>query len=171
MPLMTMGTIEALEGNYAAARARLEESRALFREMGDRHFSAVVSSGLADTARLEGEDERAIALYQDILIAWRDLGNPGAVARCLECLAFIARKQGLAQRAAQLLGSADAVRQVNAAHMQFGEREECDRHVAALRAQLGKAGWAAAWQAGQALTMDQAIACAREAHRPRTAPP
>jgi non-specific serine/threonine protein kinase len=171
MPLMTMGTIEALEGNYAAARARLEESLAIFREMGDRHFTAVVSSGLADTARLEGDDERAITIYQDILIAWRDLGNTGAVARCLECLAFIARGQGLALRAAQLLGSADAVRQANAAHMQFSEREECDRHAAALRAQLGEADWAAAWQAGQALTMDQAIVYAREAHRPRTAPP
>ncbi len=60
-------------------------------------------------------------------------------------------------------------RQANAAHMQFGEREECDHHVATLRAQLGEADWAAAWQAGQALTMDQAIAYAREAPRRKIA--
>jgi hypothetical protein len=39
---------------------------------------------------------------------------------------------------------------------------DCDRNVAAVRAQLDEATFAAAWAAGRAMTMEQAVAEALE---------
>ena len=39
-------------------------------------------------------------------------------------------------------------------------RAEFDRNVAAARTQVGEDAFAAAWQAGQAMTLEQAIECA-----------
>ena len=43
-----------------------------------------------------------------------------------------------------------------------GERAACERLVAALRHRLGESTWAAAWDEGWTMTLEQAIAYALE---------
>jgi hypothetical protein len=65
--------------------------------------------------------------------------------------------QGRAERAAQLLGAAKAPLDATGSRTHHVDRAEFDRSAAAARAQLGEDAFAAAWTAGQALTLDQAI--------------
>ena len=48
-------------------------------------------SGLADVAWRSGDYATAEMLYTEALSAWRRSGNRGAMARILECLAFVAK--------------------------------------------------------------------------------
>jgi hypothetical protein len=71
--------------------------------------------------------------------------------------------QAQPERAARLLGAVDALREMIGYRLAAAERTDYDRDVAAIRAQLDAATFAAAWAAGQALTLEQAIAEALEA--------
>ena len=61
-------------------------------------------------------------------------------------------------RAARLLGAAEAWFTTVGHVIGQTERAEHDGYIAATRAQLGEETFAAAWAGGQALTLEQAIA-------------
>jgi hypothetical protein len=75
----------------------------------------------------------------------------------LEGLAGIAADDDQAERAARLFGAAEALRAAIDTPLSPGERADYDRSVAATHAALGQAGFAAAWEAGRAMTLDDAI--------------
>ncbi|HEY6073938.1 MAG TPA: hypothetical protein VIV15_11230, partial [Anaerolineales bacterium] len=87
------------------------------------------------------------------------LGNRPAVAHELECLGFIAAAGGhaYAERAATLLGAAEALREAIGSPMTTSERREYDPVVAQLRAGAEQAPVEAAWARGRALTLDEAV--------------
>jgi hypothetical protein len=116
-------------------------------------------SELAHLERHEGHV--AQALYRQTIVAWEELGNQSAVAHQLECLAFLARAEGQVERAARLLGAAKAARAAHGSPMWPDQQPEYDRELAAVRAQLDEAGLAREWEAGQGLTLEEALAYAR----------
>jgi len=61
------------------------------------------------------------------------------------------------ERAARLFGAAAALRNVIGAPLSPISRITYDRTVAATREALGKITFAAAWAAGQALPLEQAV--------------
>ena len=73
---------------------------------------------------------------------------------CLVCLAQVAVVFGHAEKAARLFGASDAQDEAQGRLLNPADRKE---HVAAVRAQLGKAPFNAAWKDGGAMTLDQAI--------------
>ena len=56
-----------------------------------------------------------------------------------------------------LLGAAAALREESGVPVPASEREDHDRAVAAARTTLGETAFAAAWAAGRALTMEEAV--------------
>ncbi|RXS66634.1 ATP-binding protein [Streptomyces sioyaensis] len=86
------------------------------------------------------------------------------VAQCLEVLGWCAAAAGLGERAATLVGAAEATWEVAGSaltglgHLQAGH-EQC---TSALRAELGDAAFAAAVRAGKQLTLEQSVAYAWE---------
>ena len=70
--------------------------------------------------------------------------------------------QGQQVRAARLLGAVEALLEATNDHVDPADRAEYDRDVAAARAQLDEATFAAAWAEGRAMTMEQAMAYALE---------
>jgi hypothetical protein len=66
------------------------------------------------------------------------------------------------QRAARLFGAAAALREAIGAPLPPVEHAAYDRSVAALRAALPEAAFAAAWAEGRRMTVDQAIDTALE---------
>jgi hypothetical protein len=62
---------------------------------------------------------------------------------------------GSAQR--RILGNAETLREANGLIMDAFERDTHERALASARAALGEEAFAAAWAAGQALTLEQAI--------------
>lgn len=162
--LTTVGFLAAMSGDTTEAGARLADSVALFEQIGDRRFANFARSELAHLLRRQGHDHEAEQLYREAIRIWLDLGHQAAVAHQLESLAMVATAQGQPQRAARLLGAADALRAVTMSAMTEAERKEYGRTVSALRTQLDEVTFRAAWGSGRAMTLDQVIAEALAAH-------
>jgi predicted ATPase/class 3 adenylate cyclase len=165
--LLQLAAISAEEGDYDKARSLLAESMALYQGEGNRQFVNLTRSHFADVARAQGDYKTAIELYDEVLRTWRDLGNPGAAARCIECLGFIftaqsaapdvADRQGLSKKAARLFGAAAALRESSASIMEPPEHIEYERELAKLSAQLDGESLKAAWAEGRSIPIEQVI--------------
>jgi hypothetical protein len=70
----------------------------------------------------------------------------------------VAVDDGRPERAATLLGAAAALLEAGGLQMDPIDRAEYDRAAAATRALLGEATFAAAQAAGQAMSLEQAVA-------------
>lgn len=169
---MVSGINSVQSGDYTAARQSFVKSLASYQALGDIYFTNVSRSGLADVARLERQYEQSIALYRDTIEIWRALGNLGAMARCLECIAFIYRAKAEERPpedrlsslscAAQLLGAAEAIRKENRTPMNPIEQAEYDREMAALRSLAGQkqdtlASYEEAWSIGRRIQSVDAV--------------
>ena len=77
---------------------------------------------------------------------------------------------GQGERAARLLGAASALREALGAPQPAQDKADVEQAVVDARAALGEAAWAAAFAAGQAMMLQEAIAEAlAEANAPLTA--
>ena len=155
--IMGSGSQALAQGNFAEARARLEESEKLFYTLGDRHMALGVQSQRAHIERQLGNTPQAIELYHQSILAWQELGQRVSLAHEFECLAFIAITQSQLQRAARLLGAAESIRENLNSPMTATERVEYDQNVSSLRAQMEQSDFATAWAEGRAMTLEQAI--------------
>jgi hypothetical protein len=72
----------------------------------------------------------------------------------------VARVDGTPDRAARLLGAAQALRDTIRRRFSAGQARELDAEVALLRAALGGPAFAAAWAEGRAMSLEQAVAYA-----------
>ena len=96
------GVLALLQCNYGRAEARLEESLALYRRMGDRRGVASALQFLGSVARERGLYTRAEAYHVESLALWRELGNDAEGARSLNSLGFAAWLQQKYDRVAEL---------------------------------------------------------------------
>ena len=123
--------------------------------------AALCLEGLAAVARAQGDYEGARALYRECLGIFGPAGEQPVIAAVLEGLAGLAAAEDQAERAARLFGAAEALRAAIATPLAPGQRPEYDRYVAATHAALGmsEAGvaFAAAWAAGRAMTLNDAL--------------
>ena len=149
-------------GDAAGATARLDEALALFRELGDRWGVAIVRRDQMLLAQRRGDPAAVAALGQEFLRLLRELGTRMGAADCYERLAWAAHARGRAEPAARLLGAAAAARAAAGVLLAPVRRGDHDGAVAAARAALGAAAFAAAWAEGQALSPDEAFAAALE---------
>ena len=168
--LMGMGTLAVLAGEYADAIRFAEESYLLFEQNNNHQYLNVSRSTLADVARLTGEYSRAVSLYMEIIADWMVIGNRGAVARCLECLASIALHQAkgsadpmpLLKRAASLFAAAEAIRTTYGAEMAPEEKPEVAAWLDILHKQLPEPDFSLAWSIGSGLSLERAVEFARQ---------
>ena len=170
MGYMVAGNAALRTGDLSAAKQHFERMTPLFEETGYVHMAHIGNSGLADIARLQGDYERALAIYRSIIRVWRLADQRGATARCLECVGFIyglqavdaAESLPLLRRAATLFAAADVTRRNSNSPMHPWEQTEYDGHLAALRGRLEPADFDQAWRAGQQMDLDQAVAYAAQ---------
>jgi hypothetical protein len=80
------------------------------------------------------------------------------IAESLEIAARLALAEGWPERAARLLGAADALRDAIGAPLPPVYRAAHEHDMATARTALGDAAFAAAWAAGRALALEQAVA-------------
>ena len=154
--LNALGEIARLRGDLAEAsecyRQALQESRGL-----SDSRSAVILSNLGLVAFAQGDSQGARDCFDESLALYRTLGDPGGLAACLDGLAGVHAASGDAQRAAQLLGAADALRESTGEPVQPTDRDDHERFVAAAGERLDDASFAAARASGARLSTDEAI--------------
>src|SRR5262249_45749097 len=97
-------------------------------------------------------------------------GRLYGAAPCLAGIAGTAGTLGQPARAATLFGAVEALCAANGVILSPSDRAANERSVSAIRAHLGEAAFAAAWEAGRAMPFDLVIAEALASVGP-TSPP
>jgi predicted ATPase/DNA-binding SARP family transcriptional activator len=158
--LGALGGVSMKQGAYEAARALLEESLALFHELSNQQGIVHTLGALGHVEREAGEYARCAGCYRESMLLRQSCGDRFAIAQGLEDFAGLAGRLRQWERAVRLLGAAEGVARTLGRSLPVALREEYQRTVDGARSTLGEATFAAAWAAGRALTLEDAIAFA-----------
>lgn len=142
------GLLAAYRGDYPTGIALLEQALTDERQP---HFVGEETRLRANLGRVwlwAGDRARAADLLQQAWEACRRMGARPLAARVLEDLAALAFQQGDTERAARMLGAADALREALGMARWPVDQPAYDGLVAATRMALGGAGYAATYAAG-----------------------
>jgi tetratricopeptide (TPR) repeat protein len=165
-----LGILARLEGDYDESRTLLQEQLALARQSGDRWMTGIALFELGSLVRVEGDLERAETLARESLRVFRDLGDREDAAAAVGICGVLAIRRGLIERGARLLGAVDPqsirLQWFRRQWLSPDDRWAYEESLATARAHLGETEFAAAWAAGQALMLEQAIADALSDDRP-----
>lgn len=96
------------------------------------------------------------------VLSSRALGSSPPIANSFRNLAWVACVGELPARAVRLLGAADAIQRAAGRSTPARVREQIDTETVLLRQELGEEAFAAAWNEGRAMTIDQAVRYALE---------
>src|SRR5262249_19988974 len=160
--LTRLGMVAREQGDPVGARPLLEESLATFRALGDRFHVAWAARNLGNVAADLGDAALARARYAEALTIEGEFGYGLGVAEALEKLAGLDAAAGRPARALRLAGAAAPLRGAFGRRRWPLDQAQLERWVQTARAALGEPAAAAAWAAGQAMSLDQAVAYALE---------
>ena len=152
------GLIAHVSGDLAGAAAYLEEAERRLRALGHAWGLSETLPYLGDVARDRGDLAGALARYRESLPLVQAHGDRLLVAGALAGVANVEAARGRPQRAARLDGAVAALREELGATVTPWERPAYERQVAAVRATLSPEAFAAAWEAGRTLRLEQAVA-------------
>ena len=152
--------------DYARAARLGEESLALRRQLSNKWGVGVSLGTLGWVAMRQGDLPRAMAQWRESLDVRQEIGDMGGSAWCLERLAEVARARQQPERAVRLLGAAEALRASIGSVIDPVDQPEYENHRASLRAEIGETRFAAAWDDGRVMTLEQAVAQAFEGSVP-----
>jgi tetratricopeptide (TPR) repeat protein len=160
--LVGEGQLHVLTGDLEGAEAIYREADQRFQELGDPTQTIFMRSELAHTLRGQGKWEQALPLYRETILYFQDMGHEPAVANQLECFAYIAIAQEEPEKAARLLGAAQAIRERtnNPINLPW-EKADYDQAMKQLAEILGSADRDAAVGEGRSMTLDEAVVLAR----------
>ena len=167
--LTSKGGLAQLQGDWEQAMACYAESLAIMREAGDKEMTANGLYALGGAVLHQGDARRAAPCFAEGLALSREIGYRYGIAMNLAGMAGVLAAQGQPERSARLFRAADALFDAMGQVVEPGDRTEYDRNAAVARAQLGDQAFAAAWEAGRAMPLEQMIAEALEP--PPEAPP
>lgn len=156
-----MAIVARLEGDNRTARARVEESLRIHRELGDRFGMTDALHVLGRIALADGDLATAGKSFLEALANDEQVGNRTGMGIVLDNLAAKASAEGRHLRAVRLGGASEAIKEAAGGHAPPPFIDLPDPREAA-RDELGAAAIAAAWEEGRAMTLDQALAYARE---------
>jgi DNA-binding CsgD family transcriptional regulator len=158
--LNNLGEIARLQGDYDSAQVIYDQSLAVWRTLNHKSGIAWSLHNLAYVAQHQGDYRHMEALFRESLVMYREQGDKQGVAMCVAGLAGVARAAVQPEWATRLLGAAEGLLEAIGAHLWPADRVEYDRHVAALRAHLDSTTFAAAWDEGHAMPLEQVLALA-----------
>jgi len=151
--------------DFERAEAYSHEALAIFRRIGDRHGYVRAQHGLAFAAYKQRDYPRALALGQEVVAARLAMGLYHMLAASFHDLADLAGLHDQAELAARLYGAAEALGEAYDFDVAAGPfREEHEREVAITRNALDPDTFAAAWAAGRALSIEEAVELALTVH-------
>jgi predicted ATPase/class 3 adenylate cyclase len=156
-----LAIVARLEGDTTQARRLAEESLRLHRQVGDR-FGATDALHVLGRIALAQEDFTTAAFsFLEALANDEHVGNRTGMGIVLDNLAALASLQGQHLRALRLGGASEAIKEAAGGHAPPPFIDLPDPRDSA-RGSLGEAAVAAAWEEGRAMTLEQALALARE---------
>ena len=161
LPLSRLGEIAISNGDYDGARVLLEESVALRRAIGDTLLVTMALDRLTQLAIRQGDYDRASAYLLECLRLRQIAGPSLGLGETLELCSWLAHVRGQPRQAVRLWAAAQSYR-ASIVLVRRPHELVSDKHISDARATLSPATFTAAWESGQALTLEQAIAYALE---------
>ena len=149
-------------GDLATAESELERSRRLAGQLRDTWLLARATLTQGSLLAHWGHAARARPLLRESVRASQTIGDRWAVAVALELLALVASAEGRPDRAAHLLGAAEALWEMSPPAFTKEWEAARERSRADARAKLGSRAFEEATTRGQAMELDQAIRLAMD---------
>jgi tetratricopeptide (TPR) repeat protein len=159
-----LGLIATHGNDHDMARSHFKESIRVYQEIGATFNVILEKSNLAHLERKLGNYTDALEYYRETIIAFRDIGQAGAVAHQLECFGFITLAQNHAERALRLFAAASSLREKSGTPMTPDEQVYFDRQFQDVRNKMDLIKFDSVWSKGYALTMEDAIGFALNEH-------
>jgi predicted ATPase/DNA-binding SARP family transcriptional activator len=158
-----LGLTARREGKLDIAETHLRKVLQTSRLIGSAPDAArtISLSELGFIAEQRGDPAAARSLHLESFTAARTIGDRQAVAQALTGLAGAQALGGQPDRAAQLLGAADAARRTAGASLPPRSTADINRITAATRRALGEAAFTAGFQHGRRLRPEQAASLLR----------
>lgn len=145
-------------GDLPQATMLCLEAIDLCRELGHKLGLAWALRYLGDIAQDKGDYDHAQTCYSESLRLRRELQDRQGVAWALEGLAEVACNRHQPERAAWLWGQAATLRTMTGAPLEDLELATYQQYVATARTQIDAVRFAAAWQAGSQMSLEDAVA-------------
>lgn len=158
LALGNLGNVLRELGEYTAAQAAYEECLSLARQMGTRRSMGFALNGLGLLALARGDVQEGSRHFAEALRIRHGLGEKLEQAITMEDTAALSAAAG--DRVVTLTLSAAAAVLRESIGAQQREGDPAGRDLTSARRALGERAAAAAWEAGAAMTADQAVAYA-----------
>jgi tetratricopeptide (TPR) repeat protein len=152
-----LGNIARAQGDYERAARMIEESLERSQATNDSWYHSLSLYALGKVCWAQHQVKQAHQLFVRSLTEAHKLGDKRGIAQCLEGLAGVGVSAGQPLHAVQLFATAEALREAMSAPLPPVERADYEHSLAAARAQLDEAMFAAAWTAGHAMSLEEAI--------------
>jgi predicted ATPase/DNA-binding CsgD family transcriptional regulator len=146
------------KGEWTGAEALYQEALDRWRAQGHTWGIATVLSNLAVLSHVQGDDERAASMYRESLALCWSQSDQWGLTEALTGLGGIAATAGEPEVAVRLFGAAEEIRESIGLSLQRHIRTQYEAAIATTKAALGEVGFETAWEAGQALSLEQAVA-------------
>ena len=134
--MANLGMIAVLQRSFEEARQWFEKSMQLSRQVGDTWMIANCHNNLGNATRGLGDHAAARAHYAESLRAYRDYDDRWSLAFLLEDIGMLAASRGDARSALELVGAADAIREVIGAPRAPSLEQEMERQLASASAEM-----------------------------------
>lgn len=157
--LSNIGTMAHAQGDYPRAAEAGEESMLLLRDLGDKDLASALDT-LARAVLAQGDSDRALGLYREGLTVSKLSGEKQLMAFCLEGVGRVAGARGHFERATLLYGAGIALRESIGAPLSPAERAQDSSYLDVARQHLGDSRYTIAWNQGQTMSVERAVACA-----------
>jgi DNA-binding SARP family transcriptional activator len=154
---INLGDLARDAGLLARAQTLYADALAQLAAAGDQSSRALALHSLGLVAAAQEDDQRARALFQESLQLYHATRFPLGMIESLEALACVLTRQGRSETAARWLAAAGAARRALSVPVAPVDQAQHELSLAAAKGALGDAGFAAAWSAGQGLSLEQAV--------------
>lgn len=159
--LSYLAECELALGNYESAWQLAEESMKIEREVNNRPGIATVLYLQGEIAYRQADYVLAQCYYKECLRLHNELGEKGSMTDCLTVLASTRYHLGSdTAEAVTLYGAEEALRQDLRMPIRPRDQKRRDSILQAAREKLGQEAYEVAWAAGQAMSLEEAVAYA-----------
>jgi DNA-binding CsgD family transcriptional regulator/tetratricopeptide (TPR) repeat protein len=162
LALLNLGTIAYWTGQFEHAETFIQEGLTLYRQQADAYGIAVGLNDLARVVADRGRPAPAIDAFTVSLEYWQRIGTPEGLLDWMARVATLGADQGQFALALQVFSAVDRECAVLGYVFEPPDRKRQRRSQEAARLALDERAVADAWQRGQAQSMPEALADARE---------
>jgi non-specific serine/threonine protein kinase len=169
--LTALGDLARMADDYATARPLFEESLEICKQTGNKQGVVGSLNNLGAITFGEGDYAAAHSYYAEAMKAVLEFGEKISLSYALDGLAALAVQSGDFERAAQLAGIAEHLRESLGFETEPAERRFRDAYLVKLQSVLDKEIFTVFYEQGQALPLKKAVALALNQSNTETGDP